>query len=197
MASISSLFAQTSSYETFVTQLVELESQKKLRFEAEQSDVKESKTAVGVISSALTDLEAKIKELTTESNNSFELFSSSVSESTAIKINSVSGLDRENTYNITTHRLAQRDIALDTSRVASGTDLAGFGDGSVTLTIGDKTETISVSTTGLTNKEILDSFVTEISNAFGEEASANVFNTDSDNIQFSIQSLAGFDNHSI
>ena len=102
MASISSLFAQTSSYETFVTQLVELESQKKLRFEAEQSDVKESKTAVGVISSALTDLEAKIKELTTESNNSFELFSSSVSESTAIKINSVSGLDRENTYNITT-----------------------------------------------------------------------------------------------
>ena len=56
MASISSLFAQTSSYETFVTQLVELESQKKLRFEAEQSDVKESKTAVGVVSSALTDL---------------------------------------------------------------------------------------------------------------------------------------------
>ena len=195
MASISSLFAQTSSYETFVSQLVELESQKKLRFEAEQSDVKESKTAVGVISSALTDLEAKIKELTTESNNSFELFSSSVSDSTAIKINSVSGLDRENTYNITTHRLAQRDIALDTNRVASGTDLAGFGDGSVTLTIGDKTETISVSTTGLTNKEILDSFVTEISNAFGEKASANVFNTDSGNVQFSIQSLeTGFDN---
>jgi flagellar hook-associated protein 2 len=195
MASISSLFAQTSSYETFVTQLVELESQKKLRFEAEQSDVKESKTAVGAISSTLTDLEAKIKELTTESNNSFELFSSSVSDSAAIKINSVSVLDRENTYNITTHQLAQRDIALDTSRAASGTDLAGFGDGSVTLTIGDKTETISISTTGLTNKEILDSFVTEISNVFGEEASANVFNIDSDNVQFSIQSLeTGFDN---
>ena len=60
MASISSLFAQTSSYETFVSQLVELESQK-LRFEAEQSDVKESKTAVGAISSTLTDLEAKSK----------------------------------------------------------------------------------------------------------------------------------------
>ena len=41
----------------------------------------------------------------------------------------------------------------------------------------------------------MDSFVTEISNVFGEEASANVFNIDSDNVQFSIQSLeTGFDN---
>jgi flagellar hook-associated protein 2 len=195
MASISSLFAQTSSYESFVSQLVLLESQKKLRFEAEQDDVKESKTAVGAVSSALSDLEAKIKELTTSSNNSFEKFSSSVSDSKVIKVNSVSGLDRENTYNITVDRLATRDVALDSVRTSAGTDLAAFGDGSVTLTIGDKTDTISVTTAGLTNKEILDAFATEIADKFGDEASASVFNTNSTDVQFSIQSLeTGFDN---
>ncbi len=194
MASISSLFAQTSSYESFVSQLVLLESQKKLKFESEQDDVKESKTAVSTVSSTITDLEAKIKELTTASNNSFEKFSSSVSDSQVIKVNSVSGLERENTYNITVDRMATRDVALDSVRTAAGTDLAAFGDGSVTLTIGDKTETLSVTTSGLTNKEILDAFATEIADKFGDEASASVFNTNSTDVQFSIQSLeTGFD----
>lgn len=195
MASISSLFAQTSSYETFISQLVTLESQKKLRFEAEQDDVKESKTAVGAVSSALSDLEAKITEFTTASNNSFELFSSSVSDSKVVKVNSISGLERENTFNITVDRLAKRDVALDTTRTAAGTDLAAFGDGSVTLTIGDVTDTINVSTTGLTNEEILDAFTAEIADKFGEVASASVFNTNSTDVQFSIQSLdTGYDN---
>lgn len=195
MASISSLFAQTSSYEPFVTQLVELEAQKKLRFEAEKSDVSESKTAVGAVSKAMTDLEAKITELTTASNNSFEQFTSSVSDSKVVKVNSISGLERENTFNLTVDRLAKRDVALDTVRTADDTDLAAFGDGSVTLTIGDKTETISVTTSGLTNKEILEAFTTEIADKFGEEASASVFNTNSTEVQFSIQSLeTGFDN---
>jgi len=195
MASISSLFAQTSSYEPFITQLVEIEAQKKLRFESEQSDVKESKTAVSSVSKALTDLEAKITEFTTVSNNSFELFTSSVSDSKVVKVNSASGLDRENAFNITVDRLAKRDVALDTVRTGSGTDLAAFGDGSVTLTIGTKTDTINVTTAGLTNEEILEAFSTEIANKFGDEASASVFNTTSTDVQFSIQSLeTGFEN---
>lgn len=204
MASISSLFAQTSSYETFVTQLVELESQKKYIYEAEKEDIEESKTAVGAVSSAITDLQAKIEEFTDPGNNSFELFTSSVSDSSVIRIDSASGLERENTFNITINRLAKRDIALDTVRTAAGTDLAAFGDGEVTLTIGDKTETINVVTTkddgeggtvAMTNEEILEEFVTQISDLFGEEASASVFHTNDTEIQFSVQSLeTGYDN---
>jgi flagellar hook-associated protein 2 len=203
MASISSLFAQTSSYETFVSQLVQIESQKKLRFESDKDDVKESKTAIGTVSKAISELEAKIAEFTDPSNNSFEQFTSSVSDSKVIKVNSISSLERENTFNITVDRLAKRDVALDVTRTADATDLAGFGDGEVTLTIGDKTETINVATTkdegsgpvSMTNAEILEAFATEIADKFGDEASANVFNTNSTDVQFSIQSLeTGFDN---
>ena len=134
MATISSLFAQTSSYESFVSQLVQIESQKKLKYEGEQVSVKESKTAVATVSSALSEFEAKIKELTTSSNNSFEKFTSSVSNNDGIKINSVSALERENTYNITIDRLAKRDVALDSARSSAGTELAAFGDGSVSIT---------------------------------------------------------------
>lgn len=194
MATISSLFAQTSSYESFVSQLVQIESQKKLKYEGEQDSVKESKTAVATVSSALSEFEAKIKELTTSSNNSFEKFTSSVSNNDGIKINSVSALERENTYNITIDRLAKRDVALDSARSSAGTELAAFGDGSVSITIGDKTDTVNISTDGLTNKEILEAFASEIATKFGEEANANVFNTNNDDVQFSIQSLeTGFD----
>lgn len=203
MASISSLFAQTSSYETFVSQLVQIESQKKFKYEADKDDVKESKTAISTVSKAISDLEAKIAEFTDASNNSFEQFSSSVSDSQVIKVNSISALDRENTFNITVDRLAKRDVALDVTRTADATDLSAFGDGEVTLTIGDKTETITVATTkdegsgpvSMTNQEILEAFTAEIADKFGEEASANVFNTNSTDVQFSIQSLeTGFDN---
>lgn len=47
----------------------------------------------------------------------------------------------------------------------------------------------------MTNQEILEAFTAEIADKFGEEASANVFNTNSTDVQFSIQSLeTGFDN---
>ena len=204
MSTISSLFAQTSSYETFVSQLVELESQKKYKYEAEQDDLKESKTAVSTISSAISDLQAKIEEFTDSSNNSFELFSSSSSDSSVVRIDSASGLTRENSFNITVDRLATRDISLDTVRTGADTDLSALGDGFVTLTIGDKTENISVLTTkddgaggfvAMTNQEILESFAEQISTLFGDEASANVFTTNDTDVQFSVQSLAtGFDN---
>jgi len=45
------------------------------------------------------------------------------------------------------------------------------------------------------NREVLDSFATEISNLFGDEARASVFNLNNTEVQFSLQSLeTGFDN---
>ncbi|HBQ58070.1 MAG TPA: hypothetical protein DD671_00145, partial [Balneolaceae bacterium] len=75
---------------------------------------------------------------------------------------------------------------------------SGFGTGTVDITIGDKTETITVETqkddgTGtmvdMTNEEILRSYADAINVAFGEEAQASVFKTKDDEFQLSISSL--------
>lgn len=203
MASISSLVSQTSSYETFVQQLVQIESQKKLNLEIKQEEGNERKSALGQVSSAISKFENKIKELENPANKSFEPFSTSTSDESVVKINSASGIDRPSNYDITIHRLATRDNALSEVMNGEGIDLSADGDGSVTLTIGDKTETITVETNKedengdiveRTNQEILESFAEEITNVFGEEARASVFQVDSDNVQFSVQSLqTGFD----
>lgn len=204
MASISSLFAQTSSYETFVTQLVQIEAQKKLRYEVQQDDEKERKTAVGNVSKAITDLEAKITELSSTDNTPFQPFKSSTSDSSVIRVDDASGVTSSANFNVTIDRLAKNDVALDAVRTGANTDLAGLGDGEVTITIGDKTETISVVTTkddgsggtiDMTNEEVLEAFSAEISNLFGDEARASVFNTNGSDVQFSVQSLdTGFEN---
>ncbi|WP_409029065.1 flagellar filament capping protein FliD [Gracilimonas sediminicola] len=204
MASISSLMSQTSSYESFVTQLVNIESQKMLRMEVQVRDEKESKSAVGTVSKAISDFENIIKELETPSNRSFEPFKTTSSDDSVVQVNSASGLDNESAFNITVERLAKNDTALSETMTGAGYELAAQGDGSVTLTIGDKTETINVVTTkddgsggtvNKTNQEILESFETEIESLFGNEASASVFNLDGENIQFSLKSLeTGYDN---
>lgn len=203
MASISSLMSSTSTYETFVQQLVQIESQKKLLMEVEQKDNKEKQQALGAVSSAISEFESTIEELTTSNNNSFQPFSSSTSDESVVKVDSVSGIDRPSDFNITIDRLATNDIALSQVKTGTDTDLSGFGDGEVTLTIGDKTETISISSTkddgaggqtARTNEEILEAFASEVSSLFGDEARASVFQTDDSNVQLSIQSLStGFD----
>ena len=204
MASISSLMSQTSSYEAFVTQLVNLESQKMLRMEVQVRDEKESKSALGTVSKTISDFENIIKELESPGNRSFEPFKTTSSDDSVIQVNSASGLDHASTYNITVDRLAKNDTALSEIMTGAGYELATQGNGSVTLTIGDKTETINIETTkddgsggtvDKTNQEILESFEAEIENLFGDEASASVFNLDGENIQFSLKSLeTGFDN---
>ena len=204
MASISSLMSQTSSYEAFVTQLVNIESQKMLRMEVQVRDEKESKSAVGTVSKSISDFENIIKELESTTNNSFEPFKTSSSDDSIVTVNSATGMDRSSVFNIDVDRLAKSDTALSGTYTGAGYELAAQGSGSVTLTIGDKTETINIATTkddgsggtvDMTNQEIMDSFATEIESLFGEEASANVFNLDGENIQFSLKSLnTGYDN---
>ena len=204
MATISGLLSQTSSYETFVSQLVELESQKKYVMESQRTENNNAKKALGAVSSAISDLENIIEELSNSSSGAFEKFSYSTTDSDVVKVNSVSGFDSESAFNITIDRLATNDIALSTVMTGDDEDLAAFGDGEVTITIGDKTETINVATTkddgdggtvNMTNEEILQAFADEIESLFGDEARASVFQTNSSEVQFSIQSLAtGYDN---
>jgi flagellar hook-associated protein 2 len=204
MATIAGLMSQTSSYETFVSQLVELESQKMFRMEAERSEVSSQKKALGAVSGAISDLENIIKEYENTSNTPFEPFSFSSSDDKTVEVNSASGFNYESDFNITVDRLASNDLALGQVRTGADTDLAAFGDGEVTITIGEKTETINIATTkddgsggtvDMTNEEILQAFADEIETLFEDEARASVFQVNDTEVQFSVQSLAtGYDN---
>tara|TARA_R100000388_G_scaffold94783_1_gene83286 strand:- start:4566 stop:5912 length:1347 start_codon:yes stop_codon:yes gene_type:complete len=187
-----------------VTQLVNIEGQKMLRMESQVRDEKESRTAIGTVSKAISDFENIIKELESPTNKSFEPFKTSSTDDSVVEVTSASSLDRSSNYNITVNRLAKNDIALSTLQNGSTNELAAAGNGSVTLTIGDKTETINVETTkddgsggtiDKTNEEILATFAEQIESLFGDEAKASVFNVDGENVQFSVQSLnTGYDN---
>ena len=204
MAEIGNIFQQTNPYEKFVQQLVQIESLPKLRLQAQQSENNERKSALGAVSSSISKFITNITELAEPENKSFQPLSTASSDESVVKINSASGIDGPSNYNITVNRIASNDIALSEVMTGDGFDLAAQGAGSVSITIGDKTETITVDTqkddgTGtmvdMSNREILDSFATEISNLFGDEARASVFTLNDTEVQFSMQSLqTGFDN---
>jgi len=204
MSTIGNIFRQSNPYEKFVQQLVQIESLPKLRLQAEQSEHNERKSALGAVSSSISTFINNITELAEPENKSFQPLTATSSDESAVRINSVSGIDGPSNYNITVNRIANNDIALSEVMAGEGFELAAQGAGSVSITIGDKTETITVDTqkddgTGTmidkSNREVLDSFATEISNLFGDEARASVFNLNNTEVQFSLQSLeTGFDN---
>ncbi|HCD53248.1 MAG TPA: hypothetical protein DEQ34_12415 [Balneolaceae bacterium] len=204
MATISSLMSQTSSYETFVSQLVEIESQKKYQLQVSLSDRKEERTALGAVSKAISAFESKIEELASPTNNALEPFTTTSSNESAVKINSASGLDRPAEYKIDVTRTASYDTKLSQVMTGADSDLAAFSDGEVTITVGDQTETISIATTkddgsggtiDMTNEEIMQAFADEVNSLFDGEVSASLFNTNDSEIQLSLRSLTtGYDN---
>ena len=198
MSSIGNIFQQTNPYEKFVQQLVQLESQTKFKLQAQQSEHRERKDALGEVSSSISRFNSKLDELLGADNNAFQPLKTSSSNENVVRVTSAEGIDRPSVYDISIDRIASRDIALSSVMNANDTGLAGHGDGSVTLTIGDKTETISVQTqkedgdgnmVDMTNHEILDAFASQIAEHFGDHAQANVFQVNNEEVQFSIQSL--------
>ncbi|HKL15474.1 MAG TPA: flagellar filament capping protein FliD [Balneolaceae bacterium] len=197
MNSVQSLFRQNNPYETFVQQLTQIESRQKLIFESQQDDQKERKTALGDVSEAISKFVSKIEEFQNPGNTGFQPIKISSTDDSVVQVNSADGLDRPSDYNIQVDRLASNDIGLGQIMDGEAFDLAAQGDGSVTMTIGDKTETISITTqkedengvmVDMNNREVLDAFATAISETFGNEASASVFNVSGNDVQFSIRS---------
>lgn len=200
MNSISNIVQQTNPYSKFVDQLVRLESQKKYQLQDKKSQLNDKQSALSDVSSVISDFTSQIDELSSSTSNSFQPLSSSVSNEDALRVDSIAGINNSNTYDISVNRKATKDIVLSNVKDGSATDLAGSGDGSVDITIGDKTETISVSVTNSdgtdkTNKEILNSFSDSINNLLGAEADSDVFNIDNNgNVQMSIKSAkTGYD----
>ncbi|MAO63648.1 MAG: hypothetical protein CL666_01480 [Balneola sp.] len=198
MSSIQNLFQQTNPYEKFVVQLVELESQQKYKLEAQRDTQDEQKKALGDVSSSISEFISKIDEISEPNNKPFSALSTESSDESIVRMNSATGISRESNYNLDIERIATRDTQLSQLTTGSATDLSGFGTGTVDITIGDKTETITVETqkddgTGtmvdMTNEEILRSYADAINVAFGEEAQASVFKTKDDEFQLSISSL--------
>lgn len=194
MNSVSSLTQQTNPYEQYVQQLVQLESQKKIQLQDEKTTLDHKQSVLSDVSSVVSDFNNTIDELTGPASNSFSPLKASSSDEEAVTVDSIAGMDETSAYDITVDRTASRDIMLSNIKDGTATDLAGSGDGTVDITIGDKTETISVSTTNddgttKTNKEIFDSFSTAINNKLGNESDSNVLQVDNDgNVQISIKS---------
>jgi flagellar hook-associated protein 2 len=198
MNSVQNLFRQNNPYETFVQQLTQIESRQKLEFEAQQDDQKERKTALGDVSEAISKFVSKIDEFQNLGNRAFQPVKVSSTDDSVVEVNSADGLDRPLNFNIQVDRLASNDIGLGQIMDGEAFDLAAQGGGSVTMTIGDKTETISVTTqkdngngvmVDMNNKEVLEAFAGAISDTFEDEARASVFNVSGNDVQFSIQSL--------
>src|SRR6056297_184854 len=204
MSSINNIFRQTNPYEKFVQQLVQLESQTKFRLEAQQKDQQEQKKALGDVSSSISSFINQIKELSTPTNNAFEPFVTQSNNESVVQVNSATRMDRPSAFNIQVERMAKNDTALSGVLNADDYNLAQSGDGSVTITIGDQTETIQLETTkddgtgtmvDKTNREVFDSFSEQMDTLFGDKADATVFNVNDDQIQLSVKSLeTGFEN---
>ncbi|GAA5522427.1 flagellar filament capping protein FliD [Aliifodinibius salicampi] len=200
MNSISSLIQQTNPYEQFVQQLVMIESQKKFKLEDQRSTLNKQQSALSNVSSVISNFTNKIDELNSATSNSFNPLKATSSDESVVRVDSISGMTEPNNYDITVNRKATKDIMLSNVIDGTATDLAGFGDGSVDITIGDKTETISVTTTNddgttKTNQEVLESFSTAINDLLGEKSDSDVFQIDNDgNVQLSIKSTeTGYD----
>lgn len=204
-SSVSSLIQQSNPYEKYVQMLVQLKSQNKLELQQQKSDIGDKKSALGTVSSVVSSFISKIDELKDPTQNNFSPLKASSSNTAAVRVDSISGMKQANTYDITVDRTATKDIMLSNVITGANTDLATQGNGSVDITVGGNTQTISVSTTktdssgnvvNKTNKEILQSFSTAINNALGTESDSDVFNIDNNgNVQLSIKSAStGYDN---
>ncbi|MEX0723671.1 MAG: flagellar filament capping protein FliD [Gracilimonas sp.] len=198
MNSIQNLFQQSNPYEKFVTQLVQLESQKKFQMEVQREAQNGQKKALGNVSSAVSTFISKLDEFSDPQNKPFQSLATSSSDKSVVQMNSASGIDRTTSYDINVERLATRDTQLSQIMTGGLNDLAGFGDGTADITIGDKTETISIETqkddgTGTmvdkTNEELLNSFADAINLAFDDEVQANLFKVNDEDVQLSISSL--------
>lgn len=200
MNSISGLIQQSNPYETFVQQLVEIESQQKYQLQDRKSTISDQKSALSDVSSVISSFTSKIDELSSKTQNNFSPLKATSSNDDVIRVDSISGMDESNTYDITVNRKASKDIMLSNVMDGAATTLAAQGDGSVEITIGDKIETINISAThddgtDKTNTEILESFSSAINDLLGEEADSDVFQVNNDgNVQLSVKSaITGYD----
>ncbi|SMO95893.1 flagellar filament capping protein FliD [Gracilimonas mengyeensis] len=198
MSTIQSLFRQSNPYEQFVVQLVELESQTKYRLELQKETQSEQKKALGDVTKSISSFISKLDEFQNPANKMFQELTTSSSDEDVVRVNSASGIDRTSNFNIDVERIAKRDTQLSQVVTGANTDLAAFGNGSIDITIGGKTETITVDTqkddgTGTmvdkTNEEIMDSFAEAFKVAFENEAQASVFSTNGTDVQLSLASF--------
>lgn len=197
MSTIGNIFQQTNPYENFVRQLVTLESQTKFRLQVQESAQQEKKSALGAVSSSISSFISNIEELQQPDNKALRPFRSSVSDKDVVNVTSVSGVTNPGEYNITVDRLATNDTALSQLMNGEDTNLSTFGDGSVTITVGDQTETISIETSyeddqgntvQRTNREILELLSDRINTSLGDSVTASLFRVNDQQVQFSLKS---------
>lgn len=206
MSTINPMFRQNNPYEQFVRQLVALESQSKLKLQAQQSAEQEKKDAIGAVSSSISTWISSMEELQDPRNRSFQALKTSSSDSDIAEITQADGLSSARSYQLTIERLASRDVMLGSNMTGADTDLAAQGDGSITLTIGDQTETFTIETQAedeegvlqpKSNTELLSDLEEAIQDRFGDSLVAQTFHVDDTSVRFSLQSRETGSEHRI
>ena len=184
------LFQQTNLYAPYVQELLQIDSQTKLQMQSDLSTEKSKKQDVTDIGTKLTTLNTTLGSFINDPLTQFSPYSATSSDSSAVSVISSDGINNPGTYNIQVSQVAKNDIALSSVFSNTGTDLSTSGTGSIDVSIGGATPvTISVNTTGLTNKDVLTNIATAINNQLGTKVNASVYQVDSNNVQLSLKSL--------
>jgi len=190
MSSVSSLFQQTNPYEPYVQELLQADSQQKNALQADLSNEQQKQQAVTTIGSKLSTLNTTLESFINDPLTQFSPFSGASSDPNAISVISTNGINNPGTYNIQVNQLAKSDIALSSTFSNSGTGLSTTGSGSFDLTIGSGSPiTISTTTTGSTNDQVLTNIADAINNQAGDKVQASVYQVDSSHVQLSVKSL--------
>lgn len=174
--SISSLFAQSSPYESSIQQILRLEGLKKTQLQSEQNALRTQKSSLSAIDSKLSSLNTLLTSFKESGTEKFQPLTGESTDPGAVSIISTSGLKNPGSYSIEVTQLAKEDIMLSNAVSQTGSDLNATGTGSFEIAVGSGDPvSISVDTTGLNNQEVMEAIAAGVNDQLGDKVTASVF----------------------
>ena len=187
-----------SQFEDIIQNLVKLQRIDQQLLESQKVQLNSKIGALDDVKSKVSGLLTITNSLSSEFDNNIGSLKAESTNSGLIHILSTGESASQNTYDITVDQLAKKDLVHSAAFTADGADLSSTGTGTFDITVGSNGPvTITVDTTGLTNKEVLEAVSQEISNQLGEQVEAEVFQVNSTQVQLSIKSNATGEDHRI
>ncbi|HYW36329.1 MAG TPA: flagellar filament capping protein FliD [Balneolaceae bacterium] len=184
-----SVFKQHNPYEQVIQELLQLDGRKKRQLQAQEQTLNTRKTAVSDIGSKLSSLNSLLTTYNDPTNNKLNPLTATSTNKSAVSVLSTSGLNNTGSYNISVSQLAKNDQVLSGSMSSSGTTLSSSGSASFTLSVGGSSASISVNTTGMTNKGVMNAIASQVNSKLGSKLKASVFDLGNGNSQLSFKSV--------
>ncbi|MGF1671341.1 MAG: flagellar filament capping protein FliD [Balneolaceae bacterium] len=188
MISASALLQQTNPFENSIQQILRLDGLKREQLKADLNTIEAQKKALSDIGSAFSSFQSIINNFADQPADAFKPFKAE-STSGALRIISNEGVLNTGNFNIQVGQLARSDTFNSASFTGTGDDLSTQGMGSFEISVaGSDPVTISVDTTGLTNKEVLAAIRDSVNELAGERISASRIQTSDTDFAISIKS---------